>query len=317
MTKPIDLITLSLINIGALEEGETPGAAAQNIAFNMLNFMLDQWSNEKMMVYCVQEVIHKLTPSQFNYTIGLNGSVGATFTGSIAGNILTVTSVASGALAVGQTIPTAGVTAGTSITSYGTGLGGSGTAAQGTYYLSQNSTVASTTLTSYAQRPLRINSAFVRIVTATTGTLDYPVAVITSEEYELIGIKSLPGPWPRAVYYQPSEPVGALNYWPNPSGGEVHLFCDTILNNFQSINDVISLPQGYAMAIVWNLSELLMPGYGKNDPALVQQVTKFAAQGKGLIKRTNMAPQQAARFDDMLVQGKRKDAGWILMGGFQ
>lgn len=317
MTKPIDLITLSLINIGALEEGETPSSGAQNIAFNMLNFMLDQWSNEKMMVYCVQEVIHKLTPSQFNYTIGLNGSVGSTFTGSIAGNVLTVTSVASGALAVGQTISGTGVALGTSITSYGTGLGGSSAAAQGTYYLSQTSTVASSALTSYAQRPLRINSAFVRIVTATTGTLDYPIAVITSEEYELIGIKSLPGPWPRAVYYQPSEPVGALNYWPNPSSGEVHLFCDTILNNFQSINDTISLPQGYAMAIVWNLSELLMPGYGKNDPSLSQKVTKFAAQGKGLIKRTNMAPQQAARFDDMLVQGKRKDAGWILTGGFQ
>lgn len=311
--KPIDLITMSLTNIGALEEGETPSSPAANFAFNMLNMMLDQWSNEKLMIYCVQEVIHKVTPGQYQYTIGQNGSVGASFTGSISGTVLTVTSVASGGLSVGQVISGTGVTAGTSITSYGTATGGITT---GTYNLSQSSTVSSTSLTSYAQRPLRINSAFVRIITASSGTLDYPVAVINSEDYELIGLKALSGPWPRALYYQPSEPVGAINYWPNPSSGEVHMFCDTLLNNFQTLNDTITLPQGYAMAIMWNLCELLMPSYGKNDGAQIAMVQNNARQGKALIKRTNMNPQQTVRFDDALIPSRRKDAGWILSGGF-
>jgi len=311
MTKPIDLTTLSLINIGALEEGETPSASASNFAFQMLNMMLDQWSNEKLMVYCVQEVIHKLTPSQYQYTIGQNGSVGATFTGSIAGNILTVTNVSAGGLSVGQIIN--GVAAGTSIISYGTATGGTST---GTYLLSQNNTVASTTLTSYAQRPLRINSAFVRVVTSTAGSLDYPVAIISSEDYELIGLKALSGPWPRALYYQPSEPIGALNYWPNPSSGEMHLFCDTLLNTFQTQQDTVYLPQGYEMAIVWNLCELLMPSYGKKDPTMAAMISNHAKHGKALIKRTNMNPQQVSRFDDALISSKRKDAGWILSGGF-
>lgn len=311
--KPIDLITMSLTNIGALEEGETPSAPAANFAFNMLNMMLDQWSNEKLMIYCVQEVIHKVTPGQYQYTIGQNGSVGASFTGSISGSVLTVTNVSSGGLSVGQVISGTGVTAGTSITSYGTATGGITT---GTYNLSQSSTVSSTSLTSYAQRPLRINSAFVRIVTAATGTLDYPVAVINSEDYELIGLKALSGPWPRALYYQPSEPVGALNYWPNPSSGEVHMFCDTLLNNFQTLNDTITLPQGYAMAIVWNLCELLLPSYGKNDGAQIAMISTNAKHGKALIKRTNMNPQQTVRFDDALIPSRRKDAGWILSGGF-
>jgi hypothetical protein len=34
------------------------------------------------------------------------------------------------------------------------------------------------------------------------------------------------------------------------------------------------------------------------------------------VKRTNMQPIQTARFDDVLIAGKRKDAGWILHGGF-
>ena len=31
----------------------------------------------------------------------------------------------------------------------------------------------------------------------------------------------------------------------------------------------------------------------------------------------NMQPIQTARFDDVLIAGKRKDAGFILHGGFQ
>lgn len=49
------------------------------------------------------------------------------FNGSIAGSVLTVTSVASGVLAVGQTITGVGVAANTLITARGTGTGGVGT----------------------------------------------------------------------------------------------------------------------------------------------------------------------------------------------
>lgn len=87
--------------------------------------------------------------------IGLtaNGSVtgsigGASVTGSIAttgGGTLTVTAVGSGTLCIGQTISGTGVTAGTTITGYGTGTGGTGT-----YTVSVSQTVASTTITGSA-----------------------------------------------------------------------------------------------------------------------------------------------------------------------
>jgi hypothetical protein len=66
----------------------------------------------------------------------------ATFTGSIATTVLTVTVVATGALAVGQIIEGAGVTAGTYIASLGTGTGGTGT-----YNISVSQTVASEAMT--------------------------------------------------------------------------------------------------------------------------------------------------------------------------
>ena len=271
------------------------------------------------MIYCIQEVIHETTPNQYIYTIGPNGMVNATFTGTITGTVLTVTALTSGALSVGQIISGTGITAGTAITSYGTATGGNGTGALGTYNISlaPTSNLGSTTITSYAPRPLRINSAIVRVVNSSSGTLDYPVAILSVEDYELIGIKTLPGPWPRALYYQPSMPLGVLNYWPNPSQQvELHLYCDTILNRFNTINDTIILPQGFEMAMRHNLAELLMPSYGKVNQMQIAMIQANAKNGKALIKRTNMQPVQTSRFDDVLAMRRGADAGWILHGGF-
>lgn len=61
--------------------------------------------------------------------VGSTNAAACVFSGSMAGNTLTVTSVASGALAVGQTVSDAsgGIPSGTTITALGTGTGGTGT----------------------------------------------------------------------------------------------------------------------------------------------------------------------------------------------
>ncbi len=316
MTQPLDIIKRSLRRIGALSTGETPDTSETNDAFEVLNEMLDQWSNDHLLVFVQQEVIQELTGGQFIYTIGAGGQVGASLTGSISGTVLTATALGSGAISVGQILSGTGITSGTAITSFGSALGGNGSAALGTYNLNLPNTVGSIAITSYAPRPLRINSAIVRVVNSITGTLDYPVAVLAYEEYQLIGIKTLPGPWPRAVYYQPTEPLGILNYWPNPSQGEMHLYCDTVINQFSTINDNITMPQGYIGAIGWSLSELLLPEYGELNSAQIELVTRNAAKGRMFVKRNNMHPQMPSRFDDALQVRTRKDASFVLHGGF-
>lgn len=313
---PLDLVSKSLSDIGALAAGEPPDPNVANDAFDTLNDMLDQWNNQKMLLPYVQEVIHELTGGTYVYTIGPGGNVGSSITGSIAGSVLTVTALSSGALSVGQILIGTGITTGTAITSYGTGRGGNGTSAIGTYQLSLSNAFASGAITTAAPRPLRINSAIVRVSTSVAGILDYPVAILTSEEYELIGLKALSGPWPRALYYQPSIPLGVLNYWPNPSSGEMHLFCDMLLNRFSSLSDTIAVQPGAIMAMRWNLAELLLPSYGRNDQLLVGLVREYASQGRSFLKRTNMQPQQRSQFDSALVTKRRGDAGWILDGGF-
>lgn len=321
MTAPIDIISRALKDIGALEAGETPTPEAAQDAFEMLNDLIDQWSNEDMMTFYKTEIIFPVVNGQTQYTIGPGGQVGAVFTGSISGTTLTVTAITSGAIAIGQTLSGTGITSGTKILAFQTGAGGNINEA-GTYTLNISQTVASSTINAYYQRPLVINSAFVRINTNSNGQpinnggLDYPVSILNVEEYEMIGLKTLNGPWPKALYYQPTELLGNLFVWPNPAQGEMHIFADTIFSNYTGLYDNITLPQGYTMALRWCLAERLMPMYGKASQTQIGMIMKFAAQGKATIKRTNMKPPPVARYADALLVGRSKDAGWILSGGF-
>lgn len=307
MTQALDLVTRALRSIGAYGAGEAIDPDDANDAFDTLNDMLDTWSNATMMVPYVTEIIFNLVNNTYQYTIGQGGTIGGSATGSISGTTLTITAVATGDIALGQYLSGSGVTAGTQIVDFLTGAGGIGT-----YQVNTSQTANSTTLTTYYQRPLRINSAFVRV-----SSLDYVVTPVNVEQYELIGFKTLQGPWPRILYYQPTSPLGNLIFWPVPGSGEMHMFAETVLGQFQSLADTVTLPQGYNMAIRWNLAELLLPEYGKNDPVINGMIIKNAAESRAWVKRSNMAPPQTARFDDALVNmGRRNDAAWIFSGGF-
>jgi hypothetical protein len=82
-----------------------------------------------------------------------SGPTAAVVTGSISSSVLTVTAVTSGSLTVGSIITGTGVTVGTSISSLGTGTGGTGT-----YNLSASMTVASTTITASNGYPFNANN---------------------------------------------------------------------------------------------------------------------------------------------------------------
>jgi len=325
MVMPIEIISRALKDIGALEAGETPTPDAAADAFDMLNDLVDQWSNENMMVFNVTEIIFPVIAGQVQYSLGpypqTTNFIGASFNGSISGNILTVTTVNSGAVAQGQFLSGTGITSGTKIIGSITGGGGNVIQA-GTYRVNINQTVATTSITANYQKPLGIDSAFVRINTTSNGQpiqgggLDYPISVLALQDYQMIGLKTLNGPWPKAVYYNPNEDSGNLFVWPNPAQGEMHLFANTLFTRYGSLNESITLPQGYSMCLRWCLAERLMPMYGKASQTQIAMISQYAAQAKSTLKRTNMSPLQVARYPDALLVSKAKDAGWILTGGF-
>jgi hypothetical protein len=287
----------------------------------MLNDMIDQWSNEDMMVFYKSEIVFPVVSGQTQYTIGPTGNINAKFLGSIDGTTLTVTGVTQGAINLGQYLSGTGIQPGTQIVAFGTGAGNNVNDA-GTYQINISHSLNERLITGYYQRPLAIDSAFVRINTTSNGMpvqnggLDYPVSILNLEEYEMIGLKTLNGPWPKAVYYQPSEILGNLYVWPNPSQGEMHVFANTIFSRYNTYYDNILLPQGYTNALRWCLAERLMPMYGKANTVQIQMINAYAAQAKATVKRTNMKPPMVARYPDSLLVGRAKDAGWILSGGF-
>ena len=328
MPTPFDIISGALKDIGALEAGEVPTADAAQDALNMLNLLVDQWSNENMMVFNIQEIIFNVIPGQVQYTIGPNHTtanfIGAQYTGSISGNILTVTAISSGAVGVNQYLSGTGITEGTKIISTLTGAGGNVNEV-GTYLLNVTypTGVASQLIQAYYAKPLNINSAYVRINTSQssgspilTGGIDYPIGVLALENYNSIGLKTLNGPWPKALYFNANEDSGNVFLWPNPSQGEVHMFAETLFRNYTSLYDDATLPQGYTAALRWCLAEHLMPMYGKSNPALLGMVSTFAKEAKATLKSTNMSPMRVSRYQDALLMSKAKDAGWILTAGF-
>jgi len=327
MTQPIDIISRALKDIGALEAGEVPTADAAQDAFDMLNDLVDQWSNEDMMVYNTTEIIFPLIAGQVQYTIGPTPStanfIGAVFTASITGDILTVSGLTSGAVAQGQTLTGTGILPGTKIVEFLTGAGGQVNEV-GTYKLNITYTtpVTSENVTAYYQKPLFIDQAYVRVNTQSNGEpvqnggLDYQVAILALENYNQIGLKTLNGPWPKALYYNPNAVSGNVFVWPNPAQGEMHMFSSTIFSNYETLYDDIVLPQGYSMALRWNLAERLMPMYGKASQVQIAMIQQYAAQSKSTIKRNNMMPIAAAGYPDSMLVGRSRDAGWILSGGF-
>lgn len=111
----------------------------------------------------------------------------AVVTGAISGTTLTVGAVSSGTVTLGQVISGTGVTAGTTITAFGTGTGGTGT-----YTVSASQTVSSTTITgqsnpwgygvnsdlgnyatSFWQLPIRCINAVVPVRTAVLDDINY------------------------------------------------------------------------------------------------------------------------------------------------
>lgn len=375
MTTPLEIVSRALKDIGALEAGETPTADSAQDAFEMLNDLIDSWSNDSMTVFYKTEIVFPVVQNQIQYTLGPNGNIPVTWDAYFSGTTMTVVngSLEDGYINLNMILSGTGVTPGTTISAFNTGAGG-GSNYAGTYTLSTGqssglvsagslvigqqyviSTAGNTTwtnigatsnavgtvftatgtalgtgvantvqtITAYYPRPVVIDSAFVRVTTTSNGEpiygggLDYPVAVLNIESYNSIGLKQLNGPWPKALYYQPTETMGTVYLWPNPAQGEMHVFADQLFTRYSSMYDQIVLPQGYTMALRWCLAERLMPMYGKASPTQIAMIQQYAGWHLGKLKRSNMKPQIVSRYEDSLLTGRQKDAGWILYGGFR
>jgi hypothetical protein len=216
-------------------------------------------------------------------------------------------------MVAGGDLTGAGIPAGTTILSFNSGAG--------TVTMSANATSSpGAQQISYtipgdfkAPRPLRITQAFTRITTQNTG-LDYPIEIIDKNKYAGIGYKALSSPWPIALWYNRTFPLGTLTFYQSPSdSGELHLYCDEILSQLADLTTQVNLPQGYSRYLKRKLAREVAPEYGKE---WTQHMEMLAKEAEDYVKSLNMVPVEVSNYDPELCIGPTSDAGWIMHGGF-
>ena len=220
------LILDALQKLGVYAATETLNSSDAQLGLNVLNDLMDSWSNENLVTYANLEQSFTLVPGTAAYTCGTGG-------------------------------------------------------------------------TGVSVRPLRIPEGPGRARIRDTNNNDYDIAVITQDQWNLIGLKTNTSDIPDTMFYDPQYPLGIINIFPVPQQAYT-LFFDSYLQlqEFPTLSTNMSLPLGYKLAITTNLALELQPYFtdAEANPLLVRS----AAKALGNIKRTNMTPIKAV-FDPEIV----------------
>lgn len=313
MTTGEDIILGALRFNTAYASGESLAADDANDCLETLNDLLDSLSTDQGAVFCTNERIFTFTPGQLRYSIG-NYDAG-TFAGTVTSGsaVITAASVPTNMVARGD-LTGAGIPAGTTILSFNAGAGTVTMSALGTSSPGAQQIEYTIAGDFKAVRPLRITQAFTRITSQLSG-LDYPISIIDKGQYASIGYKGLAGPWPVQLWYNRTYPLGTLYFYQSPSdAGELHLFCDEILESLDDLTSPLNLPPGYSRYLKRKLSREICPEYGKTWTPLME---KLAKEAEDYVKSLNMVPVEVSNYDPELNIGASSDAGWIMHGGFR
>lgn len=129
-------------------------------------------------------------------------------------------------------------------------------------------------------RPLEIHTAYVR-----SNNVDYPVNIISNQQYSYISFKTLTGGFTYNLYYRNSYPLSTIELYPVPatSGQTLYLECRAELATYTAGSDTMTLPPGY-LKYIKNQLAIDMSGEYKPAPPSVYQ---NAQNAMALIKRNN------------------------------
>lgn len=125
-------------------------------------------------------------------------------------------------------------------------------------------------------RPIQIVDAYV-----TSGDIDYPLTIINQEQFDPVAMKTTQG-IPQYLIYNNAYPYGTITLYYVPSGvSSITLLSEKAITGFATLDTVMSLPEGWERALVYNLALELAPEYSQQpDPS----VAAIAVQSLGAIK---------------------------------
>lgn len=354
MTTAKDIIQAALRRINSYQSGDALAQPDAQDCLDTLNDLLDSWSIDKMFVFGSNEWILGWTAQKMYYTVGnptnaqLSNSTAITESaqnnyayqvypntgaGQVWPNIAGVLTAGSPTITGVISMPSnlvAGLAPAYNVGS-GSILGSTQNlippnttviafnAAAQTITMSANATGTSQGNDSLTYtipgdfpipRPLRITHGFTRF-----NQLDFTLQVMeTQSQYTRLLYKRQPGPWPTVAWYNNTYPYGLLNAYQSPgNNAELHLFTDTILNNM-TLNQTLSMPQGYARALKWALAKEICAEYGF---PITEAIKVNGQQALEFVKALNAQPAPVSLYDRELVRGGRPDGGWITHGGYR
>lgn len=134
-------------------------------------------------------------------------------------------------------------------------------------------------------RPFSISPAsFFRFM-----NIDYPLQLLTSEEYNSIALKTFNTSIPSALWFKQTYPLAEITLYPVPAAGELHLWSWKPFAEFLNAQSEVSMPPGYKDALAYNLAVAMAPEYEREASPTVKN---RAAMTKKAIKRVNFEPPQ-------------------------
>lgn len=130
-------------------------------------------------------------------------------------------------------------------------------------------------------RPIRYMS-----VSNILDSVEYPVEMITANEYGDLPYKSTTGTIVKSVFINTTYPNATIYTYPLVSGGVLNIASQKAITAFAALTTTIALPPGYERMLRYALAVELMPEYGVQN----QQVFQMAVESKADLKRTNYKP---------------------------
>lgn len=131
-------------------------------------------------------------------------------------------------------------------------------------------------------RPTRIDTAKVM-----DGTREWDLKLLTSSEWQAIPDKTISGR-PRYLYNDDNIANAELSFFPVPDAAYTLILTGWHqLGGYVDLDTIITLPPGYELAVVSNLSVMLAPSHGK---PVAPETVAIALESRASIRSHNVEP---------------------------
>lgn len=132
------------------------------------------------------------------------------------------------------------------------------------------------------QKPLELYRCAVQL----SSGQELPVSILTLDRWANISSKDQKANYPTQAFPNNGAAFLNLSVWPIPDQvSNLVLYSGKKISNISNANTQLELPDGYDLAIQFNLAFLLATEYGR---AMSPEAVKIAADSKAIIKRVNI-----------------------------